>query len=176
TKCQDYDLAICGQWTAFNALYGQWDGAKREPVADVSCWRHFLDRMLSLDHDGSLAEILSEHRPLVLAIFDDEYLSKYFWQDPTYQRATKARKTKFSAQSWYVEKNWLLILDRLVERIYLLRCQIVHGAATYNSSYNRIAIRHCVQMMNHILFAFLHIWIHQAANEDWGIMCYPPQR
>jgi hypothetical protein len=68
------------------------------------------------------------------------------------------------------------VLDRLVERIYLLRCQLVHGAATYNSSLNRTAIRHCSLMTDHLLRAILLVWINPGAEDDWGIMCYPPLR
>ena len=66
--------------------------------------------------------------------------------------------------------------DRLIERIYLLRCQLVHGAATFNSSLNRTAIQNCSEMLDHLLRAFLLVWIDHGAAEDWGTMCYPPMR
>jgi hypothetical protein len=63
-----------------------------------------------------------------------------------------------------------------MERIYFRRCQLAHGAATYNGNLNRDAIRHCWQMLDHLLRAFLQVWIHHGADEDWGSMCYPPLR
>jgi hypothetical protein len=69
-----------------------------------------------------------------------------------------------------------MILDRLIGRIYLLRCQLFHGAATYNSSLNRTATRRCSQMLDHLLRAFLLVWINHGDDEDWGCMCYPPLR
>ena len=170
------DLLLLSLWTSFNALYGQWDGERQEPVSDVDCWQHFLDRMLVLDKHGLIQDKLEEHKKLVMVLFDDEYLSRFFWQEPTDQRAKRVRRTRLEAQAWYVEKNWTMVLQRLFERIYLLRCQLVHGAATYDSSFNRTAIRRCIQMMDHLLRTFLGVWVRWGADEDWGIMCYPPMK
>lgn len=173
---QDVDFALIGQWIAFNSLYGQWDVCEREPLRDSTCWRAFLDRIVALDRDGCIEDMLVQHKPLVMSIFEDEYLSRFFWEEPGEIRARKSKKAKFDARSWYVERAWMLILDRLVERIYLLRCQLVHGAATYNGSLNRTAIRRCSTMLGHLLSAVLSVWITCGADEDWGLMCYPPQR
>lgn len=175
TSPDDLDLALLSQWIAFNAMYGQWNHGEREPVPDIECWKHFLERMLDLDRGNQVRDVLSDHKPLVMLIFEDEFLSRFFWQEPTDKRANQSKKVKFEAQTWYLERRWLLILERLFERIYLLRCQLVHGASTFNSSLNRTSIRHCAQMMDHTLRAFLQIWIQYGADEDWGIMCYPPQ-
>jgi hypothetical protein len=172
----DLDLALLSQWVAFNSLYGQWDHSIREPLADGVCWRHFLDRMLALDKGSHIADALVENKRLVMSIYEDEFLSRYFWQEPTGKRASQAKKTKYEAGTWYVERNWMLILERLFERVYFLRCQLVHGASTFNGSLNRTAIRHCSQAMHHLLRAFLMVWINYGSDEDWGIMCYPPLR
>lgn len=172
----DLDFALLGQWTAFNALYGQWDEVPKEPLPDKMCWRVFLDRMLELDADGVITDALMDHKPLVMSILEDEYLSRYFWQEPSDERARKSKKVKFDARTWYLDGNWTMILDRLIERVYFLRCQLVHGAATYNGSLNRTAIRRCSTMMGHLLPAMLSVWIDDGAGEDWGIMCYPPMK
>lgn len=170
----DLDLTALTQWIAFNALYGQWDAAAQSPVGDLVSWKRFLDRMLQLDERGIIAETLQENRTRIMAIFEDEFLSQYFWKDPTDQRASRSKKTMYEARTWFVMKKWAMILERVVERIYFLRCQLVHGAATHNSQLNRTAIRHCTEMMDRLLRAFLLVWIHNGADEDWGTMCYPP--
>ena len=172
----DLDLALLSRWIAFNALYGQWDHESREPVVDHVCWQHFLERMLALDQGHVIVDVLVENKPLVMSIYDDEFVSRHFWQEPSEKRAHQAKRTKFDARTWFIEGNWLRILDRLFERIYFIRCQLVHGASTYNSSLNRTAIRHCSQAMDHLLRAFLLVWINDGCEEDWGIMCYPPLR
>jgi hypothetical protein len=174
TEGNDLDLALIARWVAFNALYGQWDGERHQAVGEIESWKHLLQRLHALDAAGHLVDLLQTHKPLALSIFEDEYLSKYFWKAPGPSAAKRSRSKKLDAQSWYVQQSWLLILDQLVDRIYLLRCQLVHGAATFNSSFNRVAIRRCSMMLDHLIRVFLLIWIEFGADEDWGIMCYPP--
>ena len=94
----DLDLALLSQWIAFNALYGQWDHEVREPLADNVCWKHFLERMLNLDTGSQIVDVLVENKPLAMSIFDDEFLSRYFWQEPT--GAVKKRPTVCDANGF----------------------------------------------------------------------------
>ena len=139
----DNDVVLVCKWIALNALYGRWDPLRREPAPDQTTWRAFLKRVLDLDAGGALPQVLQNHKPLVLSILEDEYLSDLFWEEPTRVRAGKARRVMFDARTWYIEGRWGLILDRLVDRIYLLRCQLTHGAATYGGRLNRRSLKHC---------------------------------
>ncbi|MGD0783715.1 MAG: hypothetical protein ABSA30_12730 [Candidatus Aminicenantales bacterium] len=171
---QDHDLALISLWIAFNSLYGQWDCQKREPRPDRECWRAFIDRILRLDRDGHVAAMLLEHKRLALALFDDEYVSAYFWQEPTVVRAKSSRKAAHNAHTWYIEQRWTQILDEILARVYVMRCQLVHGAATYGGKLNRTSLKHCVTIMQKLLPALLGVWIDHGADEGWGPMCYPP--
>jgi hypothetical protein len=172
----DGDPALISQWIAFNSLYGQWDHGAREPLPDRECWRVFVERMVELDQTGYLATTLTSEKRLVLTILDDQYLSGYFWRDDDRPGPHRRQKEKHSAHTWFLERNWTLILERLIERIYLLRCQLVHGAATYGGTLNRRSLRSCVTMLGHLVPAILLVWIDHGSDEDWGIMCYPPTR
>ena len=167
-------MALTCQWIAFNALYGQWDERTREPRPDRECWRSFLERMIALDADAQIESLLTEHKKLVMSILDDSYLGDYFWKDPSQKRANQTTKDRRQASMWYVEKRWGLILDHLVDRIYLLRCQLMHGAATHGSKLNRTSLRRSTTMLGHLIPVILVIWIDHGADEDWGAMCYPP--
>lgn len=171
---QDMDLILICLWISFNGLYGRWDDQRREPLSDRECWRKFLDRLLILDASKHLATLLKEQRDLVMTLLDDEYLSGFFWEEPSDIRANKSKKAKYDARTWYVEDKWGMVLDRLIERIYLLRCQLVHGAATFGGKLNRESLGRCNTMMRHLMNAVLLAVIDHGADEDWGTMCYPP--
>jgi hypothetical protein len=89
---EDHNLGLVSLWVAFNALYGQWDCQRREPRPDRESWRLFIDRILKLDLDGHVAAMLQEHKRLVISLLDDEYVSAYFWQEPTAERGKKGPK------------------------------------------------------------------------------------
>lgn len=170
----DADLALVCRWIAFNCLYGQWNGPDNSPRADRDAWRQFLTSILEIDATGHLGCALESHKRLILTLLDDKFLSAYYWQEPTEKRAAQARKLKHEALTWYLERRWALILDRAIERIYLMRCQLVHGAATHGGKLNRDSLRHCSTMLGHILPAILLAFIDHGADQDWGVMCYPP--
>jgi len=173
---QDHDLGLVSLWIAFNSLYGQWDACKREPRPDRESWRAFVDRILKLDGDGYIVATLQEHKRLVMALLEDQYLSDYFWKQPSVKRAGQAKRKADDAQTWYREERWTMILDEILERVYLMRCQLVHGAATYGGKLNRTSLKRCVVMLQRLLPAVLGVWIERGADEDWGPMYYPPLR
>lgn len=169
------DHILIFQWTAFNALYGQWDLERHEPLSDRQSWQVFLTRMLDLDATEHIVTLLQQDRRLVLTILGNAYLNGYFWHDPCFENAGKAgRGWRHKAEGWYAQKDWGLILEKMVDRIYLLRCQLVHGAATLRSRMNRTAVKHCTTMMAKLMPTLLLVWIDHGVDEDWGIMCYPP--
>ena len=171
---QDLDVALTCQWIAFNSLYGQWDPQKCEPMADRQSWRAFMDRVLAIDKGGHLVSLVTDHKKLVMSILDDQHLGDYFWKDPSVDRAKQTTRDKRQAATWYLEKRWALVLEALLDRVYLLRCQLVHGASSHGSRLNRTSLRRCVMMLGLLLPAVLNVWIESGADEDWGPLCYPP--
>ena len=174
TDKKHHDVNLIRLWISFNALYGQWNGQRREPLPDRESWRDFTNRILSLDENKTIANCLEDHKSLVMTVLEDQYLSNYFWKEPSPKRARQSKRTKFNAHDWYREERWIMVLDQILDRIYMLRCQLVHGAATHGGKLNRTSLRHCVMMMQRLLPAFLMVWVEQGADEDWGPMCYPP--
>jgi hypothetical protein len=168
------DEAMILRWIAFNSLYGRWNVESREPHPDRATLHDFLDQVDAIDRDDRLPEILEAHKRLVMCILDDEYLARFFWEEPTDARARKSKKAKFDARTWYVEGRYGRVMGRLVERLYFQRCQLVHGAATFDSQLNRASLRHCSTMLGHLLPALLLAIIDHGADEDWGALCYPP--
>jgi len=168
------DAAIIFQWVALNSLYAKWNPQDRCPIDDRTSLDNLLKRLFEADSDGLIASVLIEHRRLVNSIFEDQYLSRYFWQDPSDERARKSRNVKFDARTWYNQGWHRLLLDRVLERIYLARCQLVHGAATHGSNKNRDTLRRCSIMLEHLLPAMLLVIMDQVWQEDWGDLCYPP--
>jgi hypothetical protein len=168
------DLVLMCQWVAFNALYGQWNSQAREPEADRQGWRTFLHRIAALDKTGYIKATLVEHRKLVLAIVDDAYLASFFWRDPSVSLAVRTTRDRHHAPTWYLEQKWTMILEAVLERVYLLRCQLMHGAATFASARNRKSLSRCITIMNQLLPAILSVYIDHGPDEDWGSLCYPP--
>jgi hypothetical protein len=168
------DDTLIFQWIAFNALYGRWDPDRREPISEHDAIDRFVDQIWAVDASNHIRCVLDDHKKLAMALLDNSYLNRYFWKDPSKQRARRTEKAKLNAQSWYVQGDYVLILSALLERIHFLRCQLVHGASTHDGKLNRTAVQHCSTMLGHLMPAFLLVLIDHGYAEDWGPLCYPP--
>ena len=160
------DAVLLYRWIAFNSLYGRWNESANEPEPHWLGVRSFAIRIGELDKDGHLPAMLETHRKLVMAIFEEEYLTRFFWEDPSDGRARKSQKTKFDARTWYIENRHSMILERVLERLDFRRCQLVHGAATFGGALNRTAVNRCGIMLGQLLPAVLLVIIDHGHDED----------
>ena len=167
------DDRLIFRWIAFNALYGQWDDRRNEAVTDRQAYGTFLDRLLQLD-DGHLVSVLEDEKKLVTAICSDRFLSNHFWKDPSVEEGRKEDRARFKARDAYRETRWSALLDQLVGRVYLVRCQLVHGAATHSGSLNRDLVWRCDALLGHLVLACLNTLADHGLDTDWGDLCYPP--
>ena len=101
-------------------------------------------------------------------------LIPYFGESLATEKRFNPNRDKYSIERLYTEQAWPRILDELVERIYLVRCQLVHGAATHGGSLNRETVRRCGVMLNHLLFNIITIITDYGISENWDDLCYPP--
>ena len=58
-----------------------------------------------------------------------------------------------------IEKRWLELLTLALDRVYVLRGQIVHGAATRGSKLNRAVLKQSGQVLEGLLPPMLHLAI-----------------
>ena len=170
----DHDVHLVSLWIAFNALYGQWDPYKLEPKSERKSYRDFCDRLRKLDRDKQIDSFMQDHKRLVVKICEDPFISSYYWRNPGLDPKRKSRGDVNRIRRMYTEESWAKILDELLERVYLMRCQLVHGAATYGSKLNRKSLKRCVMMLRQLLPVLMLVLVDDGVDEDWGALCYPP--
>lgn len=168
------DEKLIFRWIALNALYGRWNSVSHEPEGDGQSLQCFLTVVENMDQDSLMKRCLVDHKPVVVAICSDQFLNSVFWRILETEKRFNPNRDKYSIERLYSEQKWPLILDELVERIYLVRCQLVHGAATHGGSLNRKTVRHCGVMLNHLLFDIITIIADFGITENWDDLCYPP--
>ena len=109
-----------------------------------------------------------------MSILDDGFVNRYFWKSPSEKSLRKARNAVFKAQSLYVEGRLFALTDLVTRRIYNLRCQLVHGAASRGGAINRESVQRCAEMLGYLVSAFLLVVVEHGAEVDWGPLCYLP--
>ena len=70
------------------------------------------------------------------------------------------------------DSNSLSILNILFDRLYVLRNQIFHGNATWNSKVNRKQLEQCTDLLSEIIPIFIVIMIENP-KVNWGELIVP---
>lgn len=128
--------------------------------------------LFEIDTAGLLADQLRRLERDALWITENKFLDPRFWKDPgrpgnvhgEHQRTARA----------YGEGHWGYVLQSLLERIAVLRGQIVHGASTRGSRLNRESLRRCRKVLESLMPVVLQLVIEHRADDNWPPLCYPP--
>jgi hypothetical protein len=161
-------------WIALNGLYGRWNAEKNAPDVDGPSRRDFFRRVCDSDPEATRA-LMHRWRPLVKRVLGDPYLSPVFWRDPADPKAA-GRATE---DANYLDRNlknrdYCRLLDQVLERLFVLRGQIVHGASTGGSRLNRTAIKNGVLLLGALVPFAQYVAIEHGCGDDWPELCYPP--
>jgi len=171
------DARLVWRWIALNALYSRWNDLERWPEGDRETLGDFTRRIVRADRDERIASLLRTHRGLAESIVANEFLAKRFWQDPTDEAARSISDgSKHHLHRALNDGVTLKALDRVLERVYFLRCQLVHGAATFDGEVNREPVRHADRFLELLLPEIVLVIVEHAWEQDWDGLCYPPLR
>lgn len=173
----DLDGQFVFLWVAFNAAYANeidGDGTRTQGQA----FAQFLTKLQRLDRDGLLEQLVWQEFPKsIRLLLDNRYVFDSFWKwqkgeidAMTWQQNLTAGKA--AANRALSDRNTAKVLGIVLRRTYVLRNQVIHGGATWNSNVNRNQVRDCVHLMGKLVPNVLEIMMN---NPDtlWGDPSYP---
>ena len=176
----DPDSRFIFLWIAFNAAYASdFDG--REGLSEQGTFNSFLDKLHELDASKRLNDLIWRAYPnAIRVLLDNPYVFPGFWD---YLRDLKTEDqwqdsfaaAKRAANLALAKQDTTRVLAIVLNRIYTLRNQLLHGGATWNSSINRDQIRDCVNIMGELVPAVIEIMM-DSPNTLWGEASYPVVR
>jgi hypothetical protein len=161
-------------WIALNSLYSRWNPQQNAPDADTRSRGVFLENLCRMD-PALVATLMHQHRPLIKRILDNPYLSEVFWRDPDNPKSRgHATADANYLDRNYKEKAYCRVLCQVMQRLFVLRGQIVHGASTSGSRLNRRSLQDCLRLLAAFLPTIQHIVIEHGCHDEWPELCYPP--
>lgn len=172
-KASEPDEGFIYLWIGFNAIYGHLDDEGRG-AADKASWQSFLARLVEHDSNDRLGDILRDAQQAVCRLVNSQYLYTPYWQDKPDWRE-RLRKAVQTTLVNYRNGYTLPILQELFERLYVLRLQVFHGAATRGSKLNRDTLEPATDLLGLLMPAMLQIMIAAGPGIDWGEICFPPR-
>ena len=174
---EDDDGRFIFLWIAFNAAYAT-EIDQNFHLSEQETFRAFLGKLCDLDTQGRIKNLVwQEFSGSIRILLDNQFVFHSFWE---FQRGniTEAEwQNKFSsgkktAQSALASNNSAAVLGVVFNRIYVLRNQLMHGGATWNSKVNRDQLRDCVNFLGKLVPLVIEIMLD---NPDtlWGDASFP---
>jgi hypothetical protein len=172
----DADVRFILLWIGFNAAYAS--DLEASSSSERGSFGAFFDTLVSLDsshriYDAVWARFSQEIR-LLLA---NKYVFAPFWhqqngvggyEDWEKRLATSQRLITSAIKEFDTSR----ILSVVFDRLYVLRNQLLHGGATWNSSVNRSQVRDGSAVLSWLLPIFIDIMMENPSR-DWGRPFYP---
>lgn len=174
----DEDSKFIFLWIAFNSAYAT-DINDLQGLDQQATFNLFLEKLYQLDINKTLDNLVWVLYPKsIRTILDNQYIFKPFWE---YQKGNKTeeqwqtefKKAKQAAHASLGNQNTPVVLSVVLSRIYVLRNQLMHGGATWNSKVNRNQIHDCLNLMDELVPAIITIMLENP-NTLWGDANYPP--
>jgi hypothetical protein len=173
----DIDIRFILLWVAFNAAYAQ-DVGGPDAGGERSAFRTFFEALVSLDRSNRIYNVVWKRFPNeIRVLLNNRFVFAPFWNHqngvPGSEdwAATLAASQKVIASAMARQDTGRL-LSIVFDRLYVLRNQIVHGGATWNSSVNRSQVRDGAAVLASLLPVFIDIMMDNPQYE-WGRPFYP---
>jgi len=171
----DPDVAFILLWVAFNASYAEDDHAM---AREKQLFEDYFHKVLFLDDSGVIADaIWSKFSGPVRVLLDNKFVFQPYWNhlngipgNENWERSFES--AKHVSNKALMNNNTSVILSVLFDRLYVLRNQLVHGGATWNSRVNREQVRDGCAILSFLLPCFIDIMMEHP-NEPWGPPYYP---
>lgn len=173
----DHDCSFLFLWIAFNAAYSQ-EIPKFNDYTERGIFQEFLEKILSLDHTGAIYNaIWQKFSGPIRLIMNNQFVYNPFWQHHNgitgYEDwEAKFLRSKTRLNDAIVRKDTLTVLGNLFDRLYVLRNQLVHGGATWNSKVNRAQVKDGAEILGALLPIFLDLMMDNPQIE-WPAPNYP---
>ena len=113
----------------------------------------------------------------IRTLIDNKYVFEPFWaalrdHDSSERWQQAFAGSKRTAMAAIMNNETATVLSIVFDRLYVLRNQLVHGGATWNSQVNRHQLRDAVAILDTLVPQVVHIMLANP-DHDFGDIQYP---
>ena len=172
---EDFDARFIFLWIAFNAAYAKEFGlaeTERDRLAE------FFRMLLAADADKRLSQIAFKHFTGSLrTLLDNKYVFEPFWKALREHDSSARWEERFAASrkvalASVMAGDTATVLSVVFDRLYVLRNQLVHGGATWNSAVNRAQVKDGAAIMLAVIPTLIDLMLDHP-EIDFGEILYP---
>jgi hypothetical protein len=173
---EDDDAKLIFYWISFNAAYAD---SLSEGLETREQFKLFMQKLLKQDTQQHIhAMLFSEFNGAIRTLISNKYIYAPFWQAQRNRNSSSDAWQKNHSNSIKVatsallSKDTITMLSIIFDRLYVLRNQLVHGGATWQSKINRQQVSDGSKMLGTIVPALIALLL-DSASVDFGDIMYP---
>jgi hypothetical protein len=178
-EADDPDACFIFYWIAFNAAYANdVADAEADQASERSRFKDYFGKIVRLDQQRAIYNaIWQRFTRSIRVLLDNRYVYQPFWKFHNGVPGYDNWEELFTCSRQHVQEalarqNTQVILSVLFDRLYVLRNQLIHGGATWNSSVNRAQVKDGARILEFLLPLFIEIMMENP-GENWGNPHYP---
>jgi len=174
-ETDDHDAKLIFLWIALNAAYAREFGFEQ---AERDQLREFIRELLAHDEQNRLHSILFEQfTGPIRTLIDNKFVFEPFWRALREHDSSGRWEEQFKASQRLalralMERQTDVLLSIVLDRLYVLRNQLVHGGATWSSGTNRAQVKDGAAILGALIPTIIHL-ILGAGNLDLGGVVFP---
>lgn len=174
-EAKDPDAAFLFLWIAFNAAYAREFGQGENERQRLT---EFITTLLAEDRDKILHTLVfQQFSGPIRTLIGNKFVFEPFWRALREHDSSNRWETSFTsshkaALASIMQGDTATVLSIVFDRLYVLRNQLVHGGATWNSSINRAQVTDGVRILWAVIPSILHI-ILERSDFEFGDVLYP---
>lgn len=171
----DPDLRFVLQWIAMNAAYAREFGRDETERTRAKA---FLDTLVTLDTQKRLHQALfQQFTGPIRTLIDNKFTFEPFWtamrmHDASNRWEESFANSKKAAFAAVMQGDTTKVLGIVFDRLYVLRNQLVHGGATWNSQVNRAQLSDAVAILGTLVPMIISVMMDHP-GQDYGDALYP---
>ncbi len=178
---EDLDVRFILLWIGFNAAYaGDLDRALDETSGggERARFQDFFHALLRMDARHRIYDLIWTRFPHeIRLLLDNRYVFGPFWLAQSGATGGEKWEERFDAAKRAVGRalkshDTPTLLSILFDRLYVLRNQLVHGGATWDSTANRNQVRDGAALLGCLLPVFIDLMMDHP-GEGWAMPMYP---
>ena len=168
------DLQFISLWISFNSCYAVLN--KGELLSERDSFSEFIKKLVKYDTEGRFFYLLwNQFSGPVRLLVGNKYVFKPYWdfhRGDLKDWKKQYDKSVSDSMKFLSAKNVEGLLEMVLDRLYTLRNQLMHGGATFKSDINRSQVKDGNKMLSLLIPLIIEIMLLNK-DEDWGKIYYP---
>jgi hypothetical protein len=178
-QCEDdADGRFIFLWFAFNAVYADETEFQQIAPSERTSFKDFFGKLDAVDSERQIYHaVWQQFTGPARLLMENKFVFNAFWQHLNGIPGHDDWQEKFVSSSKSFAQSFSAgdtprVLIHVFDRLYVLRNQLIHGGATWNSAVNRRQTREGAAILAFLIPVFVDLMMDHP-ERDWGKLFYP---